>query len=608
MERATELGRTRAINSETPILASSLRNAAVAALVAGIVAAVWLAISSGGFADLAILRRHYIFILLYAYAVLALPAVIGGTRRDSFIAIIGGLILSVPLMVDLTTVRFFDEAFFNIYPYLPVQAGTATLDGVVGYATSYIPPLLVVLAVGTIFVALATASLARKRTLARWAILAAIPLLFAGNALARWSGAGHTPEIAALMAEPEAEAVTIGAAQGPRAVSVDETSIGFPETVVLVVMESAGSTVPSSDGQNLLSEAIIKQSGVDGWINFADAVTASNATDIAVPAILTGTGPHEPRAKLHTLPLVSQLAKARGFSTAFITSSSMRWAGFEDFVADAGLDSLTSAADSGLPFVNDLAVDDAFVYQAAAQQVETAEGPLFLILYPQALHWPFQTESALPIGSGLVERRSRAAAITEAGFSVLFDALRETGRLERSLIIATGDHGEFDYADTLRVPRMRLDTFAEGILSPIFFVKAPGGSEGDAYAALASNRDALVSNVDIAPSISAMLGAYPADGQSYVGQNLFAPIPQERIAYASATNSWRAWPKAAIAVARGNERLVCDQRELCRYGIANGGSLSGLRPAEPDHPLLRLALEQESMRRALAQVYREHHY
>ena len=285
----------------------------------------------------------------------------------------------------------------------------------------------------------------------------------------------------------------------------------------------------------------------------------------------------------------------------------LHWADFEAFIDSSEIDTLASASESGLPFVNDLAVDDAFVYRTAARIVTASDDRLFLLLYPQSLHWPFQIDSELGVKGDPQHRRGAAARIAEKGFALLFGALRKSGRLDDALIMVSGDHGEFDYVDTLRVPRMRLGNFAEGVLSPIFFAKAPGGKADIRFPALAGNADRLVANTDIAPSIADILHARPSAGIAYSGHSLFAPVPRDRVVFSASTNAWRAWPKGAVAVSQDRARLLCDQRALCRRAIAKEPDLRWLGPASAADPLFRLALRDPAMRRALGKLYRNYY-
>ncbi|HEY6817588.1 MAG TPA: sulfatase-like hydrolase/transferase [Croceibacterium sp.] len=586
---------------------AGLRDVVVAVLVSGLVACAWLLVSEGGLGDLGPVRRYYVYILAYGYLILLLPPPFAGKRMASAISISLGLLVSAFLAADLTALRFFDTPFLKLYPYLPVTAGNASLADVVGYAVSYVPLGVWLLAVATTFLGMGASRLLPDPTRARVVSVLLLPLFYAGTALAAVASEQADPRIAALMAEPAPPLKRLASADRSGNFTLAGNSRTEPRTIVLVIMESTGASTPSSDGQRLLSRQIVDQSGTGRWVAFRNAVTNSNATDISVPSLLTGSGANESIGKIHRLPFVSQYAATRGYRTAFITSSTMRWAGFEPFFADASMDRIVTAADSGLPFINDLAVDDHFAYQAAAKAVEEADGKLFLTLYPQSLHWPFQTDSAFGIPAQIQDRRARATWIAETGLRLLFETLRKTGRLDDALIVVAGDHGEFDYASTLRMPRMRMDTFEDGILSPIFLVKAPSGMSAADYAALAANSDKLVANLDIAPTFADMLGAKLAGGLSFAGYSLLDAIPDDRIAYATSTNEWRHWTKAAIAVARGRERMTCNNADLCRLNTADGARLTFTRKAGPQDELFRLASSDPVLRQALGQIYRGHY-
>ena len=81
------------------------------------------------------------------------------------------------------------------------------------------------------------------------------------------------------------------------------------------------------------------------------------------------------------MPFVTDLARLRGYRTAFITSSTLRWANFDSFFAGASLDVTMSAETFRLPFINDQTVDDAVAFRAVAYLVASESGKLFLMLY-----------------------------------------------------------------------------------------------------------------------------------------------------------------------------------------------------------------------------------
>lgn len=264
---------------------------------------------------------------------------------------------------------------------------------------------------------------------------------------------------------------------------------------------------------------------------------------------------------------------------------------------------MVTADDTPEPFVNDLTVDDHFAYDRAARMIRQAEGKLFVMLYVNALHLPFQAESAFAIPSTITDRRSRAAYVTEAGFDLLFDTMRQAGRLDDALVIVTADHGEFSDSASVLKPSARLQTLDEPILSPIMAIKLPAGLAETYRTAMQENAALPVSNLDLAPTLSDLLGARLEGGLHYEGASLVRALPKGRTIVSSATSEWRQWPSTAIALSRGSERLTCDARQLCRR---TDGAGRGARAAGPDDPLFMQALANPVLRRNLAQIYRDH--
>jgi hypothetical protein len=579
-------------------------DAAITACIAIMIGASWLLVSDGGLADLAPIRLYYFNILTFGYIVLLLPSISRARPALSLASAAAIIALTLWLIMDLTTVRFFDAPFVVIYPFLPMSAGATTLETVTGVVTSYVPATLAMLAAFCVIFCFGLANFLESRSRARVVMISFVPLLFVGSYLGGATMRDLDKRIAALMDEPPPTPGSLFASDRTGNFSLEEAPLYEPKTIVFVIMESTGSSIPSSDGQLSLGTKIRRMAGDQTWIEFANAATASNATDIAVPSMMTGSGSHEPIGKLHSLPFLSDLAAARGYHTVFATSATLQWAGFNEFFAKGSIDRFVSADDTDLPFVNDLAIDDEVTFRAAADRIASADGKLFLTVYPHSLHYPFQEHSAFHIPDDIGDRRSRATYIQEAGFEMLFDALRKSGRLDDALIIALGDHGEFDYSSELRLPQVRVETFDHGVLSPLFLVKLPADLPANSLAALKNNADRLVSGIDIAPTFADMLGARLENDLDYTGYSLLGEVPHDRVVYATSTNEWRVWNKSAAAIARGNERLICDTSDLCKLYRVNALESDFEGYATPDDELFRLALAEPLIRKAIAQIYR----
>ena len=380
-----------------------------------------------------------------------------------------------------------------------------------------------------------------------------------------------------------------------------------PRTIVLAINECNGFDFPSSDKQVPLRTKLAELSGApQSWIPFENAVTNSNATDVSIPSIVTGSGTHEGFEKLHAMPFLFDLAKARGYKTALITSSVMKWAGFEEFFAGAPIDYLYAAELSRQPLINDLTIDDAFAFNKLTDLIAQETEDIFIVFYVNALHPPHKMRSEFPIPSSLQDRRSRAIYILEAGYNAMFKTLRASGRFDDALLIVVGDHGDYDYNyGPFRLTR--LESYDDAVLSPIFMLKPPAALPTRMRDALETNARRLVANVDVAPTVADLLGLRLDESLFYAGYSLFAPIPEDRLSIAISTNAWRNWPTTAIAVARGRDRLVCNSIDLCeirKSDVANSSVRDIALVMKND--LMRHALSVPSLQQHLARIFRDH--
>jgi len=574
-----------------------------ALIAAGIILGVttaWLLVLASEFSDIAILGKQYPYIALYGWLIFISAAIWGRFLWRRAIASVMLLVLVSALVIDLTSLRYFRKPYIEIHRYLPVSANDATPEILLGYATSYIAIEVVLIA----FAAVAFGFLLSRHSLSKirvFIVLAIAPsLAFLIVSISSSVPDRESARLAELLTEPDVYVGSLHFSDRSANYSVEEARHNAPETIVFVLLESASADIRDSGGDGLLSEWLIRRSGADGWVSFPDAITTSNATDIAVPSLLTGAGSHEKIDKLHSLPFISEMAGALGYETHLITSSTLEWGGFRDFLEAAKFDQIVTGDDLDEPYVNDVAIDDAVAYTAAAEKIEQSKGKLFLTLYPQALHWPFQTESKFAVAHEPSDRIGRATAITQSGMTGLFRALRASGRLDDALIVIVGDHGEFDYSSALRMPKMRLDTFDEGILSPIYLVKAPNSMSRRHKDALRANANSMVASHDLAPTLAELLGIRLERGLSYDGYSLLRDVPEDRIVYSTSVNEWRGWPTAAIAVSQGPTSMVCDTKFKC---VAKSRGATSGADAGSDHPLFEAALDHPVMRYGLRRIY-----
>jgi len=208
------------------------------------------------------------------------------------------------------------------------------------------------------------------------------------------------------------------------------------------------------------------------------------------------------------------------------------------------------AEDKNLPPLNDFAIDDGLIINDLVSFIRrSGDRPLFVVAYFNALHDPYQAQSILPIPSDLKERRAKASFILEEVHRRLFNALREMDRFDDSFVIITGDHGL-----NLGPSISRLTHIDRVALKPVFLLKPSQGMTEERARALLTNKDRLIANIDIAPTIAELVGARPLD-LDYAGVSLLTEVPSERFVFAINTPEWRRWPEESLAVIKGGISL-----------------------------------------------------
>jgi len=510
---------------------------------------------------------------------------------------------------DFMSFRFFGTALSESVFHLPISLrglGTARTAG--GYLKSYFPETYL-LASGCALVALPLAAVPWLPP-ASQLVLAAAPGLALGLAISKYRQRSPLDKLS--MTERQiafaSDAVStsgLTCARRDGSFALGGTASPPPETIILVILESAGAALPASEDPNqLLSERTARLSRApDDWITPANVVCNSSCTDVALPVILTGCGPHETAAKLHRLPFLFDLAKARGLRTGFFTSSSLRWANLDSFLDGAPIDRLFTADSTTLPFVNDICIDDHVAARQLTEWIDGAATPTLAVFYSTALHVPYQADSEIEIPATLATRQARATFIVEKQLETLFARLRASGRFERSLVLVVGDHGESPVetgGEAALVPS-RLAVLSEAVIRPLFLLKPPSNLAPDRLEALRRNAGQLISHLDIAPTIADLLGTELTGDLTYAGRSMLRPLDRNRVVFALNTNEWRTWPRSAVGIFRGDAGAIVDyfDHRLCR---ALGAAADATYERDA---LLRIGLNEPLVQRALTQVYRE---
>jgi len=252
-------------------------------------------------------------------------------------------------------------------------------------------------------------------------------------------------------------------------------------------------------------------------IRFTQLMPQSSWTRPVVASLFTSTYPNihgandRPDVLREGLPSFAQALERAGYEThGFMTNPNCLpvWGFGGDFTRYKDVESEQY-----------LTTNDAKVVDEAIAAVRNAQGrPWYLYVHTMGPHDPYTPPAPFdkrflrenPSPDPVQAKRERLEdlydgeiAFTDLQIGRLFDALKETGQYDSSLVIIMADHGE-EFWDHGGYAHGK--TLYEEMLRVPFLVKLPG------QRGAGTTCDALVEVVDIAPTILELLGLPPVEG------------------------------------------------------------------------------------------------
>ncbi len=350
---------------------------------------------------------------------------------------------------------------------------------------------------------------------------------------------GASPEASSLLMLGQTRARRIGKGGLRRALGRQMPPKGPtpPFSVLLLVHESLGPLGLDPEVAPFLEGQIRRGDLKTFHLAFAPA----SMTDVALPSLLSGVNPVQGSQLYHRVPLLWHRAQAAGYSTAFISAQRLNYYGFPDYLLADGLDTWESADHAGLQLVNDTGADDGWlVGQLEGWLARQGDHPTFTVLQFNATHAPglerpdFQAWTPArvaarwpvvhPLRREPLARYLNACAYLDTVQARIFKVLEARGRLDRTWIIATADHGEAWQGP----PRGRLDDVRAAALQVPLWMRLPKGFPAPWVAALETNRSRLVGNLDLAPTLAEAFGQRPAAFPGTLGASLLSPLTPNR--------------------------------------------------------------------------------
>jgi arylsulfatase A-like enzyme len=317
------------------------------------------------------------------------------------------------------------------------------------------------------------------------------------------------------------------------------------------------------------------------------------------------------------VPTLPSLLKAAGYRTALIGKWHLGYppafgplrSGYEEFFGpmSGGVDYFTHCSNSGAHdlyvgederaeegYLTDLLSQRAADYvRRIAPAARRDAAPFFLSLHYTAPHWPWETRDDRALAQevrhdlfhlhgGNIHTYRRMIHHMDEGIGWVVEALRETGRLDDTLIVFTSDNGGERFSDNWPLVGGKMDLTEGGIRVPWIVhwpAQVPAGSTTAQHGM----------SMDFSRTLLDAAGVAPADTHAPDGVSLL-PVWRKPAATFARPMHWRMNHRGQRALREGEWKYLRVDGHDYLFNIANDArERANLAPREPE----RLAAMRE---------------
>jgi len=282
----------------------------------------------------------------------------------------------------------------------------------------------------------------------------------------------------------------------------------LPNVIYLMHESLSGSILEKTQGGRDATPFFNSLLDSDDFYLFPHARSVSGDTRDCSTALLTGCLPWDEKGrKLAYGRSIGTEFKRRGYATMSVTSYPMNfdqtaWFMMQNFIG-GNMDVVVDPLSTGLPKINIEGCDDhellPYFDKWIKEDVKEQGRPFYGQFYTFNQHYPFL------VGANATGT-TRYFSSLESFDSLLkhiFDLLKETGQLDNTIIIGSGDHGEHpDLQDYIRLKRFNSD-----IINTATYMYAPRHliPSDDDRQRLRHNTQQAVSTLDLFPTLQHFL-------------------------------------------------------------------------------------------------------
>jgi len=269
---------------------------------------------------------------------------------------------------------------------------------------------------------------------------------------------------------------------------------------------------------------------------FPNVRSASGNTKDCMTALITGCLPYSKRGnEIAFSQSIGSAFKQRGYQTVSVASCRLDMAGIQDYL-EANMDKVFDPISEGYKATNAEGSNDHILFPHFERWMKEEKKntiPFYAQLYLFNTHWPYVCDNCTIKDDRMFE----SFKSVDDYIRKLFGLLEETGHLKDTIIVFTGDHGEY------KKKYYRLHDLSSQILKPLTAIYAPRAVIPPGNF-LKINTDRVVSTLDLYPTLRTLLhNGYNKNSSNFTGyvsqDKLYCitgldligtPIPTDRVA------------------------------------------------------------------------------
>ena len=303
---------------------------------------------------------------------------------------------------------------------------------------------------------------------------------------------------------------------------------GLPN-IIYIVGESLTLSHMSIYGYNRNTTPQLAQLEKDRQlIKYNNALSIGTHTRLSVPYMLVGIEGIDPKGRIYQTPTVFNYAKARGYTTAFISAQDTNWGHIKEMFVDESVDYFWHGVNMNKNASVHKGADDMRVLNEIAlpyiAKVGKQKTPFFLVLQMDGSHYPYAEHSTkkhkifLPENTpNSINAYDNTVVKTDEYLFKIIQKMRQ--EYPNSWVFYSTDHGQGLGG---KAGKFNQDPHLNTIHNPLL-ISAPKSK----IAQLLRNQDAPVSQADIVPSILDIIGMKP--DKNINGKSLLKPINSNRL-------------------------------------------------------------------------------